>query len=257
MINKERHEKLAFKQIVRLEWMDRTLNLVLAGLSEKEIRADLDWYLSTQMQKGGEGAIRNKATYGMTICLLSCWFREDAELDSFRKDLLAAAKRTDQSHWLPLHMALLCASNPFFMQVCFQVGKLYSLQDQISSSQVYNRMKDIYGDKETTARNTRYAIRTLVSWGMIKDISGKKGLYGKGENCEIYDKKTIALLLEGILLSLPDERSEINSLQKNDSMFSFSFDYMSAGMLSSLSNGRIVNINFGLSNEFVSISQHC
>jgi hypothetical protein len=250
-----RHEKLAFKQIVRLEWMDRTLNLVLAGLSEKEIRTDLDRYMATQMQKGGEGAIRNKATYGMTIGLLSCWFREDAELGPFRNDLLAVAKRTDQSHWLPLHMALMCASNPFFMQVCFQIGKLFSLQDQISSSQVYNRMKDIYGDKETTARNTRYAIRTLVSWGMIQDVSGKKGLYSRGANSEIYDKKTIALLLEGTLLSLPDERSEINSLQKNDSLFSFSFDFMSAGMLSSLSNGRILSINYGLSNEFVEIKQ--
>ena len=190
-----RHEKLAFKQIVRLEWMDRTLNLVLAGLSEKEIRTDLDRYMATQMQKGGEGAIRNKATYGMTIGLLSCWFREDAELGPFRNDLLAVAKRTDQSHWLPLHMALMCASNPFFMQVCFQIGKLFSLQDQISSSQVYNRMKDIYGDKETTARNTRYAIRTLVSWGMIQDVSGKKGLYSRGATSAIYDKKTIALLL--------------------------------------------------------------
>lgn len=74
----------------------------------------------------------------------------------------------------------MCASNPFFMQVCFQIGKLFSLQDQISSSQVYNRMKDIYGDKETTARNTRYAIRTLVSWGMIQDVSGKK-VYTVGE----------------------------------------------------------------------------
>lgn len=87
-----RHEKLAFKQIVRLEWMNRTLNLVLAGLSEKEIRTDLDRYMATQMQKGGEGAIRNKATYGMTIGLLSCWFREDAELGPFRNDLLAVAK---------------------------------------------------------------------------------------------------------------------------------------------------------------------
>lgn len=63
-----RHQKIGFKQIVRLEWMDRTLSLVLAGLSEKEIRSNLEEYLSTQRQSGGEG---QSETRPPLVCQLS------------------------------------------------------------------------------------------------------------------------------------------------------------------------------------------
>ena len=55
----KRHEKIAFKQIVRLEWMIE-LALVLAGYSELEIREQLDQYLSTQRQSGGEAKAATK-----------------------------------------------------------------------------------------------------------------------------------------------------------------------------------------------------
>lgn len=250
-----RHTKLAFKQIVRLEWLNRTLNLVVAGLTEKEIRNDLNGYISTQMQGGGEGAERNKSTYGMSISILSCWFREDEELNPLRLALIERAKNIDQSKWLPLHMAMICAAYPYFSLVCNQVGKLFNLQDQISSGQVYNRMKDLLGDRSTIARNTRYAIRTLVSWGLLQDDkqNKKKGMYNKGPTFEITDKKTIALLLEGVLLSTADERSEINALQRNDCLYCFSFEPMTAGMLSSLSASRIESISYGLSTEIVQV----
>ena len=80
----KRHDKIAFKQIVRLEWMNETLSLVLAGYPESEIRVKLDQYLSTQRQSGGVGNPRNKATYGMSLRILSCWFREELELEVVR-----------------------------------------------------------------------------------------------------------------------------------------------------------------------------
>jgi len=33
-----RHEKLGIKQTVQKKWMDKTVQMMLAGLSEKEIR---------------------------------------------------------------------------------------------------------------------------------------------------------------------------------------------------------------------------
>ena len=62
----KRHEKLGIKQTIQKEWMDRTLRMVLAGMTEKEIRQDLDQYLSTQRQSGGIGE-RGQKTYGMAI----------------------------------------------------------------------------------------------------------------------------------------------------------------------------------------------
>ena len=163
-----RHQKIGFKQIVRLEWMDRTLSLVLAGLSEKEIRSNLEEYLSTQRQSGGEGPIRNKATFGMSIILLSCWFRDEPELDDFRKALVAKARTMHQKDWLPLHWAMLGAGYPFFTVVCEQIGRLFALQEEITSGQVYSRMRQAFGDKEMIRRNARYVVSSLVSWGLLE-----------------------------------------------------------------------------------------
>ena len=61
-----RHDKLGIKQTIQKDWMDRVVQMMLAGMQEKKIRADLDSYLSTQKQSGGIGE-RGQKTYGMAI----------------------------------------------------------------------------------------------------------------------------------------------------------------------------------------------
>ena len=251
----KRHEKIAFKQIVRLEWMDRTLALVLAGYSESEIREQLDRYLSTQRQSGGECEIRNKATYGMSIGLLSCWFRKEPELESFRKALLEHANRVEQKDWLPLHWAMLASSYPYFAWVNEHVGRLFSLQDSITSGQVYERMKQTFGDKEMVARNTRYVVRTLVSWGLLEEEKGKKGQYRTPAAYQIQDSRVTELLLEGLLLAIPDERCELNALLRHRALYGFSIDYVSPQELARLSKNRISLNQVGLTTGMVAIER--
>lgn len=251
----KRHEKIAFKQIVRLEWMDRTLSLVLAGYSESEIREQLDQYLSTQQQSGGEGAVRNRATYGMSLILLSCWFRKEPELDDFRKALLEQANRVEQKDWLPLHWAMLAASYPYFAWVGEHVGRLFSLQDSITSGQVYERMKQSFGDKEMVARNTRYVVRTLVSWGLLEEVNGKKGKYRMPSVYQIQDSQVTELLLEGLLLAIAEERYEWNALLRHRALYGFSMYYISPQELVRLSNTRISLIQVGLTTGMLMINR--
>jgi hypothetical protein len=250
----KRHDKIAFKQIVRLEWMNETLSLVLAGYPESEIRVKLDQYLSTQRQSGGVGNPRNKATYGMSLGLLSCWFRKEPELEDFRKSLLTQATRMYQEDWLPLHWAMLAASYPFFAWVCEHVGRLFSLQESITSAQVYERMKQMFGDKEMIARNTRYVVRTLVSWNLLED-EGRKGQYSQPSVFQIQDTQLTQLLLEGLLLSMPDERCELNALLRHRALYGFSIGYTSPQELVRLSNGRIVATQVGLTTGMLEINK--
>jgi hypothetical protein len=251
----KRHEKIAFKQIVRLEWMDRTLSLVLAGYPESEIREQLDRYLSTQRQSGGEGAARNRATYGMSLSLLSCWFRKEPELEDFRNALLEHANRMEQKDWLPLHWAMLAACYPYFAWVSEHVGRLFSLQDSITSGQVYERMKQSFGDKEMVARNTRYVVRTLVSWGLLEEEKGKKGQYRTPSAYQIEDSRVTELLLEGLLLAIPDERCELNTLLRHRALYGFSIDYVSPQELARMSKNRISLSQVGLTIGMVAIER--
>lgn len=250
----DRLTKIAFKQIIRREWLDRTLEFVCAGVPDKEIRQYLDEYLSTQQQRGGEGAKRNKASYGMSIVMLSCWFRKEEELEAFRNDLITEAKKTDSSNWLPLHMAIVSAFYPFWFHVCAVVGKLFSYQDIISSSQIYDKMKSLYGDSETIARNTRYAIRTMVSWGLMADSTKRKGFYEASSQFQVHSQKAIALLFESVLLTNPDGRALYENVYRNPGLFGFKFDYMPARMVETLSQGRIHMTNYGLTNEYLCLA---
>jgi hypothetical protein len=237
--------------------MDRTLSLVLAGYSEFEIREQLDRYLSTQQQSGGEGEPRNKATYGMSLSLLSCWFRKEPELEYFRKALLEQANRVEQKDWLPFHWAMLAASYPYFAWVNEHIGRLFSMQDSITSRQVYERMKQTFGDKEMVARNTRYVVRTLVSWGLLEEEKEKKGQYRTPLAYQIQDSRVTELLLEGLLLAIPEERCEWNALLRHRALYGFSIDYISPQELARLSNTRVTLSQVGLTTGMVMIDRIC
>jgi len=62
----KRHEKLGIKQVIRLEWMDHVLNMLLAGMEPELIRAELKTYLADKKQSGGTGE-RGEKTYLMAI----------------------------------------------------------------------------------------------------------------------------------------------------------------------------------------------
>jgi len=84
----KRHDKLGIKQTIQKQWMDHVVKTMLAGLTEKEIRAELDEFLATQKRSGGTGE-RGKKTYGMTISILALWFAPDKKLIPFRDHALA------------------------------------------------------------------------------------------------------------------------------------------------------------------------
>ena len=74
------------------------------------------------------------------------------------------ASKLQQKQWLPLHSAILSAAYPFWFNVATQTGRLLKLQEQITQHQIFNRLKEQYGDRETVSRNARYTIRSFVAW---------------------------------------------------------------------------------------------
>ncbi len=133
----KRHDKIGIKHVIRLEWMDRVVSMLLGGMSEADIRQDLDEYLSTQKQSGGIGE-RGKQSYRKAIGILSAWFSPDKELIGFRDDALEVARRLSNNRWPPFHWAAMSASYPFWFSVAKQVGRLLNLQEKITQKQIFN-----------------------------------------------------------------------------------------------------------------------
>ncbi|MGD9489076.1 MAG: hypothetical protein AB7W47_13705 [Calditrichaceae bacterium] len=244
----KRHEKLGIKQTIQRQWMDKTVQMMLAGLSEKEIRSELDEYLSTQKQSGGIGE-RGKKTYGMAISLLAAWFAPKEELRPFSNDALCIARELPTELWKPLHWAVLSASYPFWFNVARQTGRLLNLQYQITQPQIFSRLKEQYGDRETVSRNARYTVRSFVAWGALKD-SETKGCYEKASPVRIVDAKLVILMLESALMATPEAKSALGLLLNNPAFFPFQLPVLTGDFVSQRSD-RIELVRYGLDDELL------
>lgn len=241
-MNKSRFDKIGIKQIIRLEWMDRCLSLLLSGMSPGEIRKDLIDYLADKKQSGGTGERGAEATK-MAVNMISVWHNPADDLRDYRDSLLKQAKRISQEQWITLHWSIMIANYPFWYNIAMQVGRVLNLQDAVTIQQVYGRIVEIYGDRETIQRYSRYTMRSFVAWGVLKDTE-IKGRYKKSDPMAVSDPQIIAMLFEAMLISTPEHRAPLRSLIVSPALFPYCLALDVAQQALSL-NSRLVSDHFG------------
>jgi hypothetical protein len=248
----KRHDSLGIKQVIRPEWMEKTVNLWLAGFSPKEIRQELDDYLSSRKQSGGIGT-RGAKTYPMAIgILMRSLITPSAELVSFSDDVKMLLKESlTKEEKIAVYWGAISAAYPFWFNVARQIGRLLNLQDQITKKQIIQRLKEQYGDRQTVSRVARYVIRSFVAWGTLHDTA-QKGCYKKGIVFTIDNMRTVSLLLEGVLHTIPDGKSSINNLYGNPGLYMFDLPRLTGDILAQ-ENQRIEVMRFGLDEEIVKL----
>lgn len=246
----QRYNKLGIKQTIQKYWMDKTVQMLLAGLSEKEIRAELNEYLSSQKQSGGIGE-RGKKTYGMAISIMASWFSPDADLISLRNEALSIACNYSPENWTPLHWLIISASYPFWFGVAKQTGRLLNLQEKITQAQIFNRLKEQYGDRETVARNARYVVRSFVAWGVLNDTEDK-GCYKKSTPYKIVDTNLAILMIESALHATTEAKKTLGLLLNNPAFFPFQLPVMTGDFVSQNSSRIAVN-RYGLDDELLTL----
>ncbi len=224
-----RHEKIGIKHVIRLEWMDKIVNMMLAGMSSSEIRKDLDEFLSDKKQSGGIGE-RGKDAYKKAVTnLMLTWCTPEKDIIPFRDAVLALAKKTPVSERLPLHWAMVSAVYPFWFGVAKQIGRLLNLQDQITKKQIIQRLKEEYGDRETISRFARYVIRSFVAWGILEDAA-IKGNYVQGRKIPT-NQQQVAILIESILFSSPESPITFKKTIESSSLFPFQISSITANYM--------------------------
>jgi hypothetical protein len=241
-MDKSHFDKLGIKQVIRIEWMDRCLSLLLSGMSPSDIRKDLITYLADKKQSGGLGE-RGEKTYTMAIYILAAWYDPIPELIDFRNNLLKQAKKSGVESWFPLHWALMIATYPLWYNVALQTGRILALQERVTQKQIFDRLIEHYGDRETVLRNARYTVRSFVAWGALNDTD-IKGIYQKGNPIPVSEPEIIALLIEAILLSIPNNKASLRSLINSPALFPFcqasDLSFRSGGL-----NSRLVSEQLG------------
>ena len=215
----KRHNSIGIKQAVRLEWMQKTVNLLLAGLDDAAIRQELHAYLAERMGSGTTATRSEEARSFAVTNLMRIWVTPDPELVALRAAALATI-REEPATGVAVHWAMISAAYPFWFNVARQTGRLLNLQDQVTHAQIVHRLKEQYGDRQTVSRNTQFVIRSFIAWEVLKD-SATTGCYEKTTPLIIANRQLALLLLESALQATPEGKAALPLLLNAPAFFPF------------------------------------
>jgi hypothetical protein len=191
-----RTDQIGFSQRVRMEWLEQTANLVLAGNDKAAVGNALQELLRDKVSVGGQAKRGNREKI-ITI-LLRTWLTVPSELESLRVEGLELLKRAPRRDHLAIHWGMVMAVYPFWSGVAIQTGRLLGLQGSAAAAHIQRRVRERYGERETVSRAARRVLRSYLDWGVLVE-SGKKGVYTAGATQEVADSKLIAWLVEAAL----------------------------------------------------------
>jgi hypothetical protein len=247
----KRHDAIGIKQVVRLEWYDYALDMLMDGLSPKEIRGLLDEYIRERQQSGGYGE-RGEQTYTKAVTqIMKCWVSPDRELIEFRNDTLLYAQKINRDMRIALHWATTIAAYPFWHRVAAQVGRLLNLQNTVTQSQIRTRCFEAMGERTTVERSSRRVIRSFVAWEALKDAD-EKGCYKKATSIVISDPKLFIIMIEAALHATPEGKGALGVLLNNPAFFAFQLPIVTGDFISQ-NIDRIHIVRYGLDDELLKL----
>ena len=210
--------RIGYNRTVKLRWLDETLDLFLAGMSDTDIYEALRERLKDELSVGSK-AERGSREKTITL-LMKTWVRVPPPLRELRKDGVRLLEGMRRSERLPLHWGMTMAVYPFWRVVADVTGRLFRLQGTAVPMQVQRRVKELLGEREAVARSARYVLRAFADWGVIVD-SAQNGEYSPVPPFQVADSKLAVWLLEAAVVSAPDGISDLQSLVNSPGLFPF------------------------------------
>lgn len=243
--------QVGFSQRVRVEWLQETALLILAGGSRKDVTESLAERLKDKVSVGGVAERGNREK--IISILLRTWLPDTSQLNPFRMDGLELLSKGATEQVVVIHWGMVSATYPFWANVGEQVGRLLALQGTVSALQIQRRMRELLGERETVSRATRRVLRSFLDWGVLIDTT-TKGTYEKAQPIRIHDPKTISWILEAILLSRALPKAPFLELAHSHALFPFQLPFLGVEELLRHSS-RIERLRHGQDLDLVYIIQ--
>jgi len=244
----DRQRMIGYNRTVKLRWLDETVDLFVAGMSDADIYEALRDRLKDELSVGST-APRGSREKTITI-LMKTWVRVPPPLRELWKDGVHLLQGVRRSERLPLHWGMTMAVYPFWRVVADVTGRLFRLQGTAAPMQVQRRVKELLGEREAVARSARYVLRAFADWGVIVD-SARKGEYSPATPFPVVDSRLAVWLLESAVRSTPDGVTDFHSLVNGPCLFPFQIGRMAPERLAE--SGRLEVVRHGLEETIVRI----
>ena len=242
-----RLNQIGFSQRVRLEWLEVTANLVLAGNDKSAINDALQELLKDKVSIGGQAERGNREKI-ITI-LMRVWLNVPHELEALRVDGLELLKRVPRADRLAVHWGMVMAVYPFWASVASHVGRFLKLQGSATAVHIQRRLREQYGERETVARATRRVLRSFIDWGVLSE-TGTKGVYSQGLYISVADPAIASWLIEASLHTRTNRCAPLKDLVESTGLFPFRIKHLAAESLLAASP-RLDLLRHGLDDELV------
>jgi hypothetical protein len=242
-----RANQIGFSQRVRLEWLEVTANLVLAGNNKSAINEALQDLLKDKVSIGGDAERGNREKI-ITI-LMKVWLNVPHELEALRVDGLELLKRVPRTDRIAVHWGMVMAVYPFWALVASHVGRFLKLQGSATAAHIQRRIREQYGERETVSRAARRLLRSFIDWGVLSEI-GTKGVYIQGLSVSVDDPIMASWLIEASLHARSNGCAPLKDLIESTGLFPFRFKHLAAESLLATSS-RLDLLRHGLDDELV------
>ncbi len=213
-----RTNQIGFSQRVRLEWLETTANLVLAGNGRAAVNEALQELLKDKVSVGGEAGRGNREK--IISILMKVWHNIPPELAALQTGGLELLKRLPGTDRVAVHWGMVMAVYPFWAVVAGHTGRFLNLQGTAAAAHIQQRMREQYGERETVSRAVQRVLRSYIDWSVLGE-TGVKGVYRQGLSVRIDDPQLAAWLVEASLHARSNGCAPLKELAGSTSLFPF------------------------------------
>ena len=242
-----RASQVGLDRLVRLNWLERTARLVLAGNDATAVKEALQESLRGALRSNNT-KVRGSLDKTITV-LMKTWVRPPRDLHSLQREGLKLLLHLPREDHIAIHWGMIMAVYPFWGNVAAHVGRLLRLQETAAAGQVQRRVREQYGERETVSRRVRYVLRSFVDWEVLKETP-EKGVYTAGRALAVDQAEVVAWLAEAFLHAHPNGAAALRTVLGATSLFPFRLGPISASHLGEVS-GRLDVLRHGLDQDLI------
>lgn len=197
---------------IKIEWLNKTVELIKEGKNETEIKNELNHYLSfefsspTNLRKTRE-------------ILLATWVRTPEEYDKV-KNMALEIYDGENVDKLVIHWCMMLLTYPVFSDVCALIGKLTNVQETFTTAWLKQKLFDLWGERTTLLHSIDKILQTLKYLGAIRSV--KNGEF-ESMAININNEKEIGLIVLTVLMLKNESYFEVNELSQVPQMFPFKY----------------------------------
>ena len=204
---------VGLSRAIKIEWLNKVVNLVNEGMAPENIREALNDYISFEINSPDN--IRKSREILMNLWVYPF---EDEKANEIRKMALDAIKNGNEDK-LAMNWCMLLLYYPVFVDVTGMIGKLSSMQDSFTLAWLKDKIFEEWGERTTLIHTLPKIMQTLRQ---IDAVDSQNGVYAV-QHYDIKNAVTKKILIKTILALKMQAYYEPSELVKVPQMFPFEY----------------------------------